>query len=244
MIAISVCFLVNWAMAATQPLLVALMLNTADALSKPWTLLTYPFALPGAAIWTAVFGTLWLWMVGTTVERDIGAGPYLGSFFGFALLGGALIQAGSIASGPYLLTGSVIPVGCITMMWGARNRNQIVKLCGLVPVSAAVLCGLTALFAFLGMGLGTPLMGLLGVLPMALAWFWAADQLPVRYPVASKVTDGQRRSAAERKREREHFNQYIGTVREREMERKEKDRLRELFERSLIEDPDDREKRG
>lgn len=244
MVTIGACFLVNWATVGSQPLLQALAFSTSTALSKPWTFLTYAFALPGQAIMSAVFGTLWLWMVGTFVERDIGIANYLGAFFGFGVLGAGLVMLASQPTGPYLLIGSTIPVGVVTMLWGARNPNQTIRFFGIIPMSAKVLCIFTAVFSFLGMGLGTPLMGVAALIPMALAWAWASQMLPVRYPVASTVSAGAKRSAAEAKREREKFSSYIDDVRAREAERAEKDRLRELFERSLIEDPEDREKRG
>ena len=100
MIAIGACFLVNWATVGTQPLLDALAFSPAAAFAKPWTFLTYPFALPGQAISSAVFGTLWLWMVGTFVERDIGIGRYLASVLGCGVWGAGLVMLFSQGGAP------------------------------------------------------------------------------------------------------------------------------------------------
>lgn len=242
-ITILLVFLINWFTVANgAPLYRALALETGAFASKPWTLLTFGVNNSPAAIFAVFCTLLWLFMVGGQVERELGLRNYLLSFFGFGALGGLFVLGAAAVASPIVLAGTAIPLGAITMLWGARNRSQTIMFFGIIPMSALVLCVVTGAMVFLSLGFGNPLAGVAGVLPLVLAWFWASDKLPVRYPVASFTSSGM--SAKEKKREQARFNAYMEDVRAKEQERREKDRLRELFERSLIEDPDDKEKKS
>ena len=56
----------------------ALVFSTADALTKPWTILTYPFVVAVGGFLGLVFLCLWVWGIGGSVERaPLGAIPGL-----------------------------------------------------------------------------------------------------------------------------------------------------------------------
>src|SRR5947209_10652485 len=57
----------------------------------PWTPLIYPFAAMAADIIGIFFMSYWLWIIGGTVERDLGTGRYLG-FFGVMAVVPALMM--------------------------------------------------------------------------------------------------------------------------------------------------------
>ncbi len=239
------CFLINWVAMPEQPLFRAFALYAADVLSKPWTLLTHPFAISGGQVFGVAFSCLWLWMIGTQVERDLGSTKYLAAFFAFSILGAILIAAtASMMNLGYVLAGTSIGLGAITMLWGARNRSATIMFFGIIPMTATILCIITAVFTLLNLGMGAPLIGIVAMIPLALAWLWADNKLPLAYAGGPKNIAGTKISAAEKKREEQRHKDYMREVKEREIERKERERLKDLFERSLIDDPDEGKKEG
>lgn len=238
-IAMVVGFLVNWS-TPQQPLVFHLGLLASDVIREPWTLLTYPFAWPGGAIFGILMAALWLWMVGGQVESDLGTPKYLASFFVFTLLGGIFVSlAGLMTQAPASLLGSAVPVGAITMLWAARNRSATIMFWGMIPMSATILAGITALLVFLSHGVGNPLVGVCAVIPLGIAWLWADGKLPVAY-AGGYVGGGTRVTKQEAKARERKFTSFMDDVKKREQERRERDELRRLFERSLVDNPDDK----
>jgi len=244
-VTIALCFLINWVAMPEQPLFRAFALMAPGVLGAPWTLLTYPLAISGGQVFGVAFSCLWLWMIGTQVERDLGTFKYLGAFFGFAILGGILVAAtASMLNIAYLLAGTSIGLGAITMLWGARNRQATIMFFGIIPMTAVILCIITAAFTLLNLGMGAPLIGIAALIPLVLAWLWADNKLPVPYAGGPKNVAGTKISAAEKKRDEQRHKDYMREVKERELERKERERLKDLFERSLVDDPDEGKKEG
>lgn len=239
--AMAVGFLLTFFGAASFVQLLAFQADA--ALARPWSFLTYPFAIlqPGSAFFFLLLSGLWLYQMGSAVERDLGAQRYLGVFFGFALLGSLAVWLFSgLAPRAGALYGGLLPVGALTMIWAARNSHAQVMFFGLVPVTAKVLAAITAGIVFFGIGSMHPIYGLAALLPLALAWFWALDRLPLRYPVGGSTYNPARVDRKLIAREEARDREYRNRVREKEKEREERERLRRLFESSLSDRPEDR----
>lgn len=213
-----------------------LALVPGSALSAPWTLLTYPFASQGSGVdlFWFLLSLLWLFFMGSAVEREIGAQRFLAVFFGFALFSGLiLVLASQVVGGVPPQLGGLLPTSAITMIWAARNPEQSILLMMVIPLKGKFLAILTLVLVIFGIGASNPLVGLIAGLPLALAWFWASGKLPVPYPVGVRAG----RSRAERQAEERRHNEFQEAIRKRAQEREERERLRKLFESSL--DPND-----
>ncbi|HLK14859.1 MAG TPA: hypothetical protein VKT78_08645 [Fimbriimonadaceae bacterium] len=207
--------------------------------SRPWTVVTYPFAGFGfgGGLLGEVFLLLWLYWIGTDLERGVGTGRVFGLFVGASLIGaGSLYAAWQIFShgaglGHPTLAGSLIPIGALTVTWGVRNPHARILIWFVLPITGTWIAILDALLVFLVVGGGNPLVGAFALVPLAAAWALAANRLPG----PTSGPRGRRRSGAAKATERMDQT-YYDDVRRREKDREERERLRKLFESSVDDD--------
>jgi membrane associated rhomboid family serine protease len=232
-IALVVSFMFAWfTQGAPTPLLA---LDTARLL--PWTILTYPLADAGdgRALIFFLFLLLWLFWVGSSTERDLGSAKFAGFFALMTVLAGLFLFLGSTGLGiQYRLMGAGLPVAGLTVAWGTRNQNAQIRLYGIIPLTGKVLAILTVALTLFAYGTGAPLLGVFAVLHLAIAWAFAANKIP-GYAYAKPVA-----TYRPTKQQVERESSYFDDVRKREKEREERERLRKLFESSLVDDPDDK----
>lgn len=212
---------------------------------KPWTVFTFPwaYATSGANFLFMLLGLLWLFFIGSALEREVGTKWLLGLFAIISVVAALFQGIGAMALNTVPFDASpFVPVAILTVMWGARNPKSLIMLYGVIPLSGTLMAVLSGLSIFFTKGDQTLLYGLFAALPALLAWFYAQGKLGLPYPSGARVAGTS--SAKDKKREQAEFNKYIDNVRERESERAEREKLRELFERSLIQDPDDNTKNG
>lgn len=195
------------------------------SLSRFHTFLIYPVApsTMGAGVLFLILQWLWLYWIGTSLERQEGTGR-VAVLYGVAILAGSL----SIVLGGLLLNrqigvgGPLLPVSALTCVWGARNQNAKILLMMVVPVSGKILAIVTAVLAVLSYGSGAPLLGLFALIPCALGWFYGIGVF--KRKGRTVVTGrGPAQSTAE-------FDRFVSKVRAKEKERKEQERLRKLLE--------------
>jgi membrane associated rhomboid family serine protease len=211
----------------------SLAMDPASALQHPWTLILYPFAgVPGANCFICVlFECWWLWLIGGSVERDMGSARYVGFFLLMAVLGGLAYWFGSALTGDQqYLIGAFMPVSAVTVVWGTRNPNATIILL-VLPITGKWLAWLSAALVFLS---GSPKLAPFACAPLVLAWAFAAEKLPLSYKAVSRSRRVSGGVASPREKE------YYDEVRKREQDRKERERLRKLFESSLDEPDKDR----
>lgn len=202
---------------------------TPDALERPWTLLTYPWAdMPlsgGLSLMFFVFLLLWLYSLGGPVEREMGSARFLVFWFVATAVSGLFFAVGGRMLGvPFALGDAYLPVGAVTMVWCARNMSQTIMLYGILPLSGKQLAVVEAVVVFLLYGQGSFMLGLLACIPQALAFAYGTGKIPgvtVR-PAPKKQSAGRGQSMVDK--------QYFDDVRKREKEREERERLRKLFE--------------
>lgn len=217
----------------TQANLSGLAFLPEAALSAPWTFVTYPFVAAGGLL-SVLFSSLWLYGVGGIVEREEGSRRYLGVWLIFTVLCALSFFVGALATGRGMpLAGPWTPLAAITIIWGTRHPDMPVTFMFILPLKAKWLAWISALLVFFGTN--DPVLAVFAAIPLILAWAYAARKLPI--PSA-----GAR--PAERSRQGGFYSkEYYDEVKRREQEREERERLRKLFERSLIEDPEDRDKK-
>ncbi|HEY0866563.1 MAG TPA: rhomboid family intramembrane serine protease [Fimbriimonas sp.] len=199
----------------------------------PWTLLTYPLAHTGdgtGLIWF-LFLLLWLYWVGASVEQELGPRKYALAWLAMILIPAVVLGLGSLAFGrPVTLYGAHLPLSGLTVAWGVRNSGSIIRLYGIIPLSGRILAILTVVLVFFGYGTMSPLIGVLAVAHLALAWLFGMNRLPgFSY---SRPVEVYKPSKAQLEKEA----RFRDEVRQREKERLERERLRRLFEKSGLDD--------
>lgn len=206
---------------------------TKDWLSRPWTLLSYPWAympLGGVGIIFFLMLVFWLLIVGGSVERDMGPGRYATLWIAGTVIPALLMWAGYQASrAPVILAGPLLPVSAITIAWATRNPTAPISHYGIIPLTAMWLAWIDVAIVFFSYGLGAPWMGVLACGGLAFAYLFAADKIPgLAYAKSAKYKPSRGARA--------QSNEYFDDVRRREKEREEQERLRRLFEGSVKDD--------
>jgi hypothetical protein len=194
--------------------------------SRPWSALTYPWALdslgsPMALVLLLLLG-IWLVQFGGSVERDMGTGRFATFWVVATLLFGIVAMALGLP-----LAGPMLPGAAVIVVWGARNPRSSVLLYGVLPISGTWLAGLTVAAVFLSFGAMVPVAGALFAAILGVAWSFGQDRLPLAYSgtrraKAAKVTVVRGATA--------YDESYFENVKQREIEREERERLRKLFE--------------
>lgn len=202
--------------------------------SHPWTAITYPFASLGIGsnlFWELLL-LMWLYWIGTDLERAIGAAKLFAFFFGATVLGAACVNLAWLLTNHinYPLAGSIIPIGALTVAWGTRNPTACVRLWMVIPITGKWIAILEVGLVLFAVGDGNPAAGVFALVPLALAWAFAGGRLPGFSSVRRSQTPPSAK-ATERM-----SDSYYDDVRRREKDRAERERLRKLFEDSINED--------
>jgi membrane associated rhomboid family serine protease len=211
-----------------------LLMVTPDSLVRPWSFFTYPWTanpLAGYGLLFFIFFLMWMFWVGTSLERQMGSKMYILLWFIIVLISGITMWLGALLlninaglGGPYL------PVSALSVVWCARNQTAIIRLWGILPLSGKWLALLLAGMTFFSFGTGVPLYGAIALIPLALGWFYGLGKLPQlearRGREKVRTTRGQVA----------YDDTYFTDVQRREKEREERERLRKLFEGSLSDD--------
>lgn len=181
--------------------------------------------------WVLLFW-VWLAMVGSSVESDLGSARYTRVL---AILTLALpilpVVVGSLTLGTYFSGGYAL-MAALTLMWAARRPNATIMLLGIIPTPAWFIAVFVAAAAIVGAGGPHPIVGAALIPGFVAAWMWAADRTPIPYRVAVRTKAEQK---AAKKAAAEH-KAFLDDVMDRQKEREERERLRNLFEGSLRDD--------
>jgi hypothetical protein len=193
-------------------------------------LILYPLAASGSRVIGALFLGYWLYIIAPALEREIKTAGLL-TAFGVAVLAQSLAFAlgQTIDGGGMWLTGAYAPVAALSVLWCARMQDVTIRIFFAIPVKAKWLAALIGALTFFGYGFGTYVTGLLMLAPLAVAWFWGLDKLPI--PYARPTFDKHR----QKKREDQEFVEFIDKVKDRQKEREDQERLRKLLEDSVDE---------
>lgn len=204
------------------------------AFAHPWTFLTHPFAAEAADVLGIIFMSYWLWFMGGTVEKELGSGPFA-IFFGVITVVPALMMlAVQVITGhSMMLYGLYLPVAGVTVAWATRHPNQSILFMMIIPILAKWLGWLTVILVVFRYGYPNPPVGLFAGVHLLLAYMYAANRFPFAWG------GGGIRTKKQQWLPREKDDRYLRDVRDREMERAERERLRKLFEGSLKDDPED-----
>jgi|CXWL01.1.fsa_nt_gi membrane associated rhomboid family serine protease len=225
-------FLFGWAM--RRDIGVAFAFNTASVATSPWQMLTYSF-VPTFDLIGVIFSSMWIWNIGTSVERDLGSKRYLLVLFLYSVLAALCLWAGSMITGfPGVLAGTWGLLSCITVLWGTRYPELTTLFMFVIPIKAKWLALLSLGLVFFG---SHPALAVFAALPLILAALFARDQLPIKYGTGSSYA----MRATKTRSGMSTSPEFIEDVRKREQERADRERLRKLFEGGMIDNTKDKE---
>jgi len=206
-------------------------------LSKPWSLVTYPFAYMGLGGINALImmGLLLAWMMFScaSIERQIGTPRYSILWLAMTIIPALLAYAGMMimGRGPGL-AGPFLPIAGVSVVWCARNKSAAMSLFGILPINGVIMGWIVVAGTFFQFGLGAPLIGILMCVHLGIAYLFAENKIPF-FPFSVVGAGTHKPSKEQIQRE----SQYREDVRRREQERSERERLRKMFEGSLKDDP-------
>ena len=205
---------------------------------QPWTFVTYPFAIQISplALLNVVLACWWLYSMGGSVERELGSTRFAIFWVAMSVIPALLIWAGvSMLGLQYELAFLFLPLSAVTIAWATRNPMAIVTFMMIIPIQGRWLGWLTAGLVLFIFGVPHPQLGLIACIHLVLTYLYAANYIPfLPYGTARYVRNKEHWKKSERD------DSYLRNVKEREMERAERERLRKLFEGSLSEDPEDK----
>lgn len=229
-------FLYVWGSELNPRVIENLAFSPLTIAQKPWTLLTYPFV--GRDALGVIFSCLWLWGIGQVVERELGTPKFLGTWFTFQFLAAGMFLVGMLAvRGPRpelageIFASAWVPILAMTVIWATRYPNVEIMFMFVVRIAAKWVALISVAILFFTY---PPILAPFVALPLALAYMFAADMLPIRYSQRAVATAAP--SKTQVKKEKDYFDK----VHAREQERAERERLRKLFESSLKDDPEDK----
>ncbi len=202
--------------------------------THPWTFLTYPFSSSGNGAGLVFFLLLlyWFYWVGGDVERELDAKRYLLLFFELTLVASlSFWLAQRVLGSSTPLIGADLPIAAFTVYWATRNPRRIIMICGLIPLSGKLIGFFDVLLVFFGYGTPYPPLGVVALIPLALAFGHASGRIPLLGLPASSRRPSKVAKANERRNQA-----YYDDVQRRSKEREERERLRKLFEGSLKDD--------
>ena len=192
---------------------------------KIWTLFTYPFLESMSPIYL-LLQVMWLYWVGTMLERDHGTRKFIYLWLAVSLLGALGM---TIVRAPAM--GMFIPDAILVAIWATRYPNMTIRLFMCIPVAAKWLGMIVVASVFFryASGPGQMLTGFAAISGCILGWFYARNMIP-KLPYGLRYgTMNSKPTRAEKARDQEYYDD----VYRREKEREERERLRKLFEGSL-----------
>jgi membrane associated rhomboid family serine protease len=201
----------------------AVGLNTAEALERPWTLLTYP--LLGVDPMGTLFILLSLYFFAIPIERAWGTVRFVGFVLASTVLTGVSAAVGSALFGhPKIIGSMVLTTSYCVVAWAVRNPKARVLLYFAIPLEARWIGWAVAVIVVIAYSYAAPIQAPFYALPFVGVWAYASGRLRLR--------DRPRRTA----REGDYGGISWEKRRQAEAERR---RLKELFERSWGSDDDE-----
>jgi membrane associated rhomboid family serine protease len=148
------------------------------AIMPIWSPLTYALDTPGFI--NVVFGCLWLYWMGGSLERSWGTQRLAFFALGVTLLTALCVWLGTLVlRTSFPLQGMWIPLSALTVAWATLNPRQSILLYFVLPVPAWALALFEVGVVYFVYFQGNPALGLFGLLPSAAAYFYIAGGMSV-----------------------------------------------------------------
>lgn len=199
--------------------------------AKPWTILTW--VLCGGAMGPIglLCAGVWFYGIGGIVEREMNSRRYAVFCLAVTLVTSLLVGVAALLGIAAMLSGAWVLLVAITVAWATRHPEQPITFMLVLPLKARWLAWISVGLLFFA---ASPELAPFLIVPQGLVVLFASNRIPgLRYQEMAVFTS-PKPTARERAREK----RFLDDVKRRETDRAERDRLRQIFEASLIEDPD------
>lgn len=154
--------------------------NSATALMRPWTFLTYPFAL-GSGLFQAfvsvVFVGLVLGFIGRILEIRMRRYRW-NLFLGLVVLAGSAVGLlfGFLTGRPIILGEPWVVLGGIVFLWALDSPDQPVLVWGIIPVKSIWMAWIMIGINFFSLWPAGLLSACIALVPPGVAWLWKAAE--------------------------------------------------------------------
>jgi len=146
-----------------------LVLSVPGALERPWTLLTYPLVSLG--IINMLFYGLWLYFIGSALERAWGTFNYAIFFVVVSVVSGISMEIGALLTHSMLFIDSWLPLAGVTLAFCLLMPEETIFLL-FFPIKAKWLGWLEMVILFFTYAGHSPLLGLFALAGCGVAWIW------------------------------------------------------------------------
>ena len=148
------------------------MYATTTVWQMPWTLFTYPLIGSGGVI-GVLFSCYWLWVAGGTLERSWGSSKFAGFFFVMSAISALGVLAGGWFVGQETwLLGLMLPLAGLTIAFAMANPNQEILFFFILPLKLKYLALLDVAFVLLGFGQQHIVIGICALLGCAFSYWY------------------------------------------------------------------------
>jgi membrane associated rhomboid family serine protease len=221
-----------------------LVFNTDTWPNMVWTIVTWPLVADMSPL-GLIFGMLWMYWVGGSLERAWGLRTYLGFLAATAALSALSLWVGSRLLGtPVHVQGLWLATAPLTVAWCMINRREVIYFYGLIPVPAPLLAWLTVAMTFFSYSFGAhqPLFGLFALSGCAAAYWYVSGGRYTLSRMGTSTGSHPERMGGYGPRDRESVERTEGfSLMRWWRERQQRKRLEAMFRRSGF---DDDQKKG
>lgn len=202
--------------------------NTNTAAYMPWTLATYPLVFVGQPI-SLLFGAYWLWVAGGSLERSWTTRRFGIFFFLMCIISAAGLWAGAfLLNRPMTLIGLWLPLAGLTVAWAMLNPEQQILFFFIVPMKLKYLALLDVVLVLISYADIHLLMGVFALIGCAFSYWYI---LPHDFGSQSRAQRGQVVRVYRGRSFIHKLNPFSWMK-----EKRDKDRLKRLFEDSFKDD--------
>lgn len=136
----------------------------------PWTAFTYPLISDFNPL-SVLFGCLWMWMAGGSLERSWGSKRYLGYFLVVSGITALSLHLGWLITHISLsLIGLWMPLACITVSFAMINPEEYVNIWGIIPLKLKYLALIDVIIVGVSFGSSNLLLGVLALISLFYAY--------------------------------------------------------------------------
>jgi len=158
-----------------------LALTVPGALARPWTLLTYPLVSFG--IIGLLFYGIWIYFIGSALERAWGTVNYVVFFIAVSVVSGISLELGAMLTHSRLLVDNWLPMAAVTLAF-CLLMPYVTILLFIFPVQARILGWIEMAIVFFTYASRSPLLGFFALAGCGVAWLW------INRGIAAKSTFG------------------------------------------------------
>lgn len=150
-----------------------LALTVPGVFSQPWTLLTYPLVSFG--IFGLLFYGMWLYFIGSALERAWGSFSYGIFFVVVSVVSGLSMELGAALTHTGMMVDGWLPLAGVTLAFCLLMPEETIYLL-FFPVQAKWLGWLEMAIVFFTYAGRSPLLGFFALAGCGLAWLWIKNR--------------------------------------------------------------------